>query len=297
MHPVVVLAPALVLIFGPRLWVGHVLNRHNKRDLPRGSSAGELARELLDRHRLQTVRVESTDLGDHYDPATKAVRLARDKINRRTLTALTTAAHEVAHAMQDASGYAPFVWRTRLVKVAQVTGDMGAVLLLSVPVTAVLTRNPIPPVVVGAASLAMLGTGVVAQLAALPSELDASFARALPMLREGHVDDAQLTDARKILLACSLTYVASSLVAVLYVWPWLGRLGPVYAAPNQRLALATVDVCTHPLEGGRKRVGWRADRSGVRMQPRIRVRGETGHRIKKIAKPLIRGWLRLSEVI
>ena len=289
------MAPALALIVGPRLWVGHVLKRHNRRDLPSGGSARDLARELLDRNWLQSVSVESTDVGDHYDPESQTVRLGRDKIDRRTLTALTTAAHEVAHAIQDASGYGPFVWRGRLVKVAQVTGELGAVLLLSVPVTAVLTRHPVPPAIVGVASLAMLGTGVIAQVAALPSELDASFGRALPMLRDGVIGEAQLKEARKILLACSLTYFASSLVAVLYVWPWLGRLGPAYEVPNQRLSFAAAGVNGRPRAGVGKRGRWCAHRPRARKRPRSRALGETGHVAKTIAKSLIRGWLRLSE--
>ena len=110
-------------------------------------TAGELARQLLDRQQLHSVQVETTDMGDHYDHHSKAVRLNRDKIDRKTLTAATTAAHEVAHALQDASGYGPFVWRTRLVMVAQVAVEVGSVMLLAVPVTALVTRKPVPPVV------------------------------------------------------------------------------------------------------------------------------------------------------
>jgi hypothetical protein len=52
-HPVVVLVPALALILGPRLWVGHVLKQHNRRDLASARRAGDLARELLDKNQLQ----------------------------------------------------------------------------------------------------------------------------------------------------------------------------------------------------------------------------------------------------
>jgi len=222
MHPVIFLIPALGLILGPRLWVKHVLNKHNRVDEDVSTTAGEFARELLDRHGLQMVRVESTDIGDHYDPQARAVRLARDKFDRKTLTALTTASHEVGHAIQHASDYGPFVWRNRSVKVAQVTGDIAAVLFLSVPAAALLGRNPLPPAVIGLSALAMLGTSVVAQLAALPSELDASFGKAMPMLKQSRIDKTRYKAAHQILLACSLTYVASSMVAILYIWPWIG---------------------------------------------------------------------------
>lgn len=65
MHPAIIIAPVLALIFGPRLWVGHVLKTYNRRDDALTLTAGDLARERLDRHGLQAVRVESTDIGDH----------------------------------------------------------------------------------------------------------------------------------------------------------------------------------------------------------------------------------------
>ncbi len=227
MHPVLVLVPAMVLVFGPQLWVKHVLGRNNRNEDQRLRSGGELARELLDQHRLHTVKVESTDLGDHYDPQAKAVRLTRDKITRKTLTAVTVAAHEVGHALQDASGYGPFVWRARLGKVAQVTGQAATALLLSAPIAAMFSRQPLPAIVIGGAAFAMLGTGVLVQLAALPTELDASFGRAMPLLRNRYISKEQEKSAKEILAASSLTYVASSLAGVITVWRWWAPVGPV----------------------------------------------------------------------
>jgi len=233
MHPVLVIIPAAALILGPQLWVRYVLGQHDREEEDGLDTAGDLARELLDRHRLDTVKVESTDQGDHYDPDAKAVRLNRDKMTSKTLTAVTTAAHEVGHALQDASGYAPFVWRTRLAKVAQITGQAGSLTLLAAPVAALVSRHPVPPIVIGAAAIAMIGTGVAAQLATLPTELDASFGRALPMLRDGYISPEQEKAARKILTACSLTYVASSLAGVLTVWRWFpGGVGAKMARPT-----------------------------------------------------------------
>ena len=167
-HPVLIVIPAAALIFGPRLWVRQVMNQHNRRDGEVPMTAGELARQLLDHQQLYAVKVECTDIGDHYDHRDKTVRLNRAKIDRKTLTAVTTAAHEVAHALQDASGYGPFVWRIRLARAAQVTVEVGSLLLLAVPVTALVTRRPVPPVVVGSAAVSVLGAGVATQLAALP---------------------------------------------------------------------------------------------------------------------------------
>ena len=56
----------------------------------------------------------------------------------------------------------------------------------------------------------------------LPTEVDASFHRALPLLVSGEYIPAEdLPAARKILAACALTYVAGSLAGLLNVWRWL----------------------------------------------------------------------------
>lgn len=294
MHPVLILIPAAALILGPRLWVNHVLTRHNCNDRALGRTAGELARELLDRHGLQAVNVEITDIGDHYDPGTRTVRLARDKFDRKSLTAITAAAHEVAHALQHASNYGPFVWRTRLVKVARVAGEAGFVLLLAVPVTALASRKPLPPAIIGTAALSMLGTGMAAQLAALPSELDASFGRALPMLEDGYISATQREDARKILLACSLTYIASSLISILNIWPWLGRPAVFMpltsfncAASPGPAAGPAVPAEKHPVPDRRCR--GRKDRQLTGRS------GMTALLVRKLAKPVIRELLRCSR--
>jgi DNA-binding NtrC family response regulator len=67
MHPAFILIPAAALILGPRLWVNHVLRTHNRPDADLSRTAREVARELLDRHGLEDVPVELTDIGDNVE--------------------------------------------------------------------------------------------------------------------------------------------------------------------------------------------------------------------------------------
>lgn len=283
MHPVVIVIPAAVLILGPRAWVNHLLKKHDKNELDLPVTAGKFAREVLDRQGLQRVRVESTDIGDHYDQQAKAVRLARSRFDRKSLTALTTTAHEVAHALQDASDYPPFVWRTHLAKVAQVAGQLGVVMLVTVPMLSMTSHRPFPFRTVGTAVFGIMGTGLVAQLAALPSELDASFNRAIPLLRESHVGPDKIKDARIILVACSMTYVAASMISLLNFWPWF--ISGAVAAPARN-------------QEGRGRQA--ASVKSVRPRP-ARPRRAAGNRsamepiVRQLGKPLIRCWLQMRQ--
>ncbi len=94
-------------------------------------------------------------------------------------------------------------------------------MLLAAPLASLVSRNPVPPVVLGTSAISILGSGMLVQLASLPSELDASFRKPLPLLREGYIDSEQEKAAKKILLASCLTYFASSLVGALSIWRWM----------------------------------------------------------------------------
>mgnify|MGYP000222879468 FL=1 len=127
---VIVIVVFLALLFGPAIWVRRVLERYS---LPADRYPGtgrQLARQLLDAHGLGAVAVEATDQGDHYDPEAKAVRLTPDKYDGRSLTAITVAAHEVGHAVQDHVDYAPLRVRTRLVKATRRVEKIGAAIQL-----------------------------------------------------------------------------------------------------------------------------------------------------------------------
>ena len=123
----------LALVFGPSIWVTRVLDKYSVPADRYSGSGSQLARHLLDRNGLQSVGVEPTEVGDHYDPEAKVVRLTSDKFDGHSLTAITVAAHEVGHALQDHHGYAPLKMRTRLVKATRGIEKIGAGVMMISP--------------------------------------------------------------------------------------------------------------------------------------------------------------------
>jgi Zn-dependent membrane protease YugP len=211
----------LLLIFGPGLWVQRVMTRYSEPVDRYEGTGGELARYLLDELGLQDVKAEITEKGDHYDPEAKAVRLTPDKFNGRSLTAITVAAHEVGHAHQDATGYGPLKWRTKLVKMAAPGERAGAAVLMLAPVVAIVTRAPVAGLLMLLGGFLVLGLGTVIHLITLPMELDASFGRAMPMLQKGKfLHDGDEPHAKRLLKAAALTYVSVSLMSLLNVARW-----------------------------------------------------------------------------
>ncbi len=226
MHLLLLLALLLLLVLGPQWWVRWVLARYHRKEFDFPGTAGELARHLLDRFHLGEVKVEiAREVGDHYDPIDRAVRLTADKIDARTLTAVTTAVHEVGHAIQHGVRYGPFLWRMRLAGIAQTAERVGSFLLFAAPMVALLTRTPMSGAIMVLGAVSTVGVGIVLQLLTLPVEWDASFNRALRILGSGYVEKAQMPAARRILRACAFTYVASSLAGLLNFWRWMRLVG------------------------------------------------------------------------
>jgi len=284
MHPAYILIPAVGLLVGPRWWASHVLKQHNRSEQDLPANAGQLARQWLDENQLQAVRVEVTDLGDHYDPESKSIRLSRDKFDRKTLTAITTAAHEVSHAVQDDNGYQPFIWRIQLSKVARTVGEVGTLFLITIPAAAWISGRPIPSRLIGPTIYTMLGSGLAAHLVALPTELDASFRKALPMLEDGYITGQQVKHVRKILIATSLTYIAASLLSVLHIWPWIGR----------SMALTT-PLLTPPIHPQPSRITGSAKKRNTSRTSQKRQKSKTAKLVRQFGKPVIRSWLRLAR--
>jgi len=185
-------------------------------------NGAELARHLLDRFDLGDITVEETPAGDHYDPAARAVRLSPGNYRGYSLTAVTVAAHEVGHAIQDARGESLFQARQKLAKAAMMGERIAGILLIAAPVVFILTRLPqagAATILIGVMSMAL---GTLVHLVTLPVELDASYGKALPILQEGnYLHDGDQQHAKKILKAAALTYVAGSLASLLNLGRWI----------------------------------------------------------------------------
>lgn len=215
----------LLAILGPSVWVRHVLAKYSKPNDRYAGSGASLARHLLDRYELQSVGVEATDSGDHYDPIAKVVRLSPDNHDGHSLTAITVAAHEVGHAIQDATAYPPLRWRTRLVRMTSAIEKLGAGFLLVSPFLAAFTRIPALGVLTFGAGFLILGTSAVVHFVTLPTEFDASFNRALPLLEKHNIlKPSDKPHASKILKAAALTYVSAALMSLLNIARWMAIL-------------------------------------------------------------------------
>jgi uncharacterized protein len=215
----------LALVFGPQLWIRHVLKKYgtDRADLP--GTGAELARHLLDEANLPSVTVEETEGGDHYDPEAQSVRLSPQHHNGRSLAAVAVAAHEVSHAVQHARSEPTFMRRLALVRQLGWVEKLASAILLLSPVLFAVMRSPALLGLQILAGVMLLGIRVVVHAATLPVEFDASFGKALPVLLRGrYLAASDLPAAQRVLKAAAYTYVAAALATLLDVVRWVRML-------------------------------------------------------------------------
>lgn len=174
-----------------------------------GLTGAQTAQRILNYHGINHVAVEPTHgfLGDHYDPKHKVLRLSPDVYHGRSLVSMGIAAHEVGHAIQDATAYGPLGIRNGLVPMASVGSGVSVVLIIA-------------GVVLGFTGLAVVGIAlfgmvVLLQLVNLPVEYDASRRARQVLLTNGMVTPEEDRVVGRVLNAAAWTYVAATLTAVL----------------------------------------------------------------------------------
>lgn len=225
MRALLLLLVPVLLLLGPSIWVQVVLRRHARQDPTLPGTGGELAAHLLRFFQLSDVRLEVTAQGDHYDPEARVVRLSKANMDGRSLTAVATAAHEVGHALQHAMAYPPLLRRTALARQAMSLQRFASLMFILSPLILLLARSPVAALALAGVALATVLLTTLIHLVTLPVEFDASFNRALPILRDRHwLRAEELATVRSILLACALTYVSQSILALLTLRFWLRAL-------------------------------------------------------------------------
>jgi Zn-dependent membrane protease YugP len=195
--------PALLLALFAQWRVQSAFGKYSRVRNMRDISGLEVAQLLLRSNGLDHVGIESARrmLGDHYDPSKKVLRLSPQVARTPSIAALGVVAHEVGHALQDQTDYAPLRVRSGLVPMVNLGTWLGMIFFF---VGLVLQFSGL--VWVG---IIFFSGSVVFAFVTIPVERDAS-RRALQMLKaESLVGNADIQGVQSVLSAASLTYVAA----------------------------------------------------------------------------------------
>jgi len=212
----IIALPALLLALYAQWKVTSAYNKYSRVPNRRGLTGMDAARALLRSAGLQ-VSVEETPgkLSDHYDPGKNVLRLSQGVSRSPSVAALGIVAHEVGHALQDATNYGPLRVRSGLVPIVSIGSWLGPIVFIAGFLLSQVTGSTL----VAWVGLFLFAGTVVFALVTLPVERNAS-KRALEVLGGyGLADGAELAQTKQVLDAAALTYVAAlaqSLSTLLY---------------------------------------------------------------------------------
>jgi Zn-dependent membrane protease YugP len=190
-----------------------------------GMTGAQVAQRILADNQISGVRIEpiAGELTDHYDPRSKILRLSEPVYESRSMAAVGVAAHEVGHAIQHATRYAPLGFRSAWVPVANLGSGLSTFVIIAALMaggTATLLGSRLAWL-----GILMFAATTVFTLVTLPVEFDASRRALATLERGGYLSPPEIAGARKVLSAAALTYVAAFVTSLLTLGYWALRLG------------------------------------------------------------------------
>lgn len=216
---VIFVLPALIFAGYAQMKITNAFSKWSKVSNETGLTGAQVARQILDRNGLQSVRIEQVagNLTDHYDPRVRVLRLSSSVYSGSSIASMSVAAHEVGHAIQHDEGYFPLIFRSKLAPIANL-GSRAVWILI-------IIGFMISPFLINV-GIALFLSVVLFQIVTLPVEFNAS-RRALIQLENGIAPQNTWKPAKQVLTAAALTYIAATLVAI-------GELLRILSMTNRR---------------------------------------------------------------
>jgi Zn-dependent membrane protease YugP len=196
------------------LWVKSAYSKYSKQMSASGLTGAQTARMILDRNNLSGVRVEPVagQLTDHYDPRSKTVRLSEGNFNKNSIAAVSVAAHESGHAIQDSVGYLPMKLRAGLFPIVTFSSQIWIPLFIFAILIGVGTATG--QLLVQIAAILFLGV-LAFHVVTLPVEINASTRAYALLTRYGILSRNEAGGTKRVLTAAAFTYIAAALTALL----------------------------------------------------------------------------------
>ena len=218
----ILIVPTMLFALWAQSRVSSNFSKYSKVLSRSGLTAAEVCQKILYANGLYNVRIERVagNLTDHFDPTANVVRLSDSVYNSSSVASIGVAAHEVGHAIQHAVGYTPIKIRSAIIPITNFGSKLSMPLIL---LGFVFQWQPIVNL-----GIILFSLTTIFQLVTLPVELDAS-GRALKTLKNQNIlYGEEIGQAKKVLTAAALTYVAALLTSAAQ----LLRLVMIYGRRN-----------------------------------------------------------------
>ncbi|VXD19672.1 zinc metallopeptidase [Marinoscillum sp. 108] len=197
--------------------------KYSKIPLSTGLTGREIAELMLADHGIHDVKVMSVQgqLTDHYNPTNKTVNLSPDVYNGRSAAAAAVASHECGHAVQHATAYSFLEFRSAMVPIQNISGQIINVVFMMMFFGAFLLPSIIPFNLAILVIIACYGVFTLFAFITLPVEFDAS-KRALAWIQDRNiVNTGEHKMAKDALDTAAKTYVIAALSALATLLYWV----------------------------------------------------------------------------
>mgnify|MGYP001219342985 FL=1 len=215
-----------VLSILPMAWLNYVFKKNDTILINMPFTGLEFGETILNEIGLNDVKIEKSLTVDHYDLSEKKVKVTEDRLSKKSLTAISIVCHEIGHAIQHKQKYKPLEQRTTLVKNTAWISQLGSgLLMVGIPTILATGSYNLIKVCLLLVLLSLL-IGVVVHLITLEVELDASFNKALPIIKD-KVPSEYHNACESILKAAAFTYVIGvvrNFVSLRFIWLLLSRI-------------------------------------------------------------------------
>ena len=215
-----------VLSILPMAWLNYVFKKNDGILINMPFTGLEFGETILNEIGLNDVKIEKSLTVDHYDLSEKKVKVTEDRLSKKSLTAISIVCHEIGHAIQHKQKYKPLEQRTTLVKNTAWISQLGSgLLMVGIPTILATGSYNLIKVCLLLVLLSLL-IGVVVHLITLEVELDASFNKALPIIKN-KVPSEYHNACESILKAAAFTYVIGvvrNFVSLRFIWLLLSRI-------------------------------------------------------------------------
>ncbi len=180
-----------------------------------GLTGAEAAKIILDKNGIYDVSVQPINgtLTDHYDPKSKVIRLSQGIYDSNSVSAVSVAAHEVGHAIQDNEGYAFLRFRSALVPVVNFTSKFTFIIIF-----AGFFLELVELIDIG---IILFALSVLFHIVTLPVELDASKRALNTLVANNIITSEEKYGTKQVLGAAAMTYVASMLVSLIELFRFI----------------------------------------------------------------------------
>lgn len=197
--------------------------KYSKLTLRNGLSGKEIAEKMLHDNGIFDVKVISVPgrLTDHYNPLNKTVNLSEAVYLERNAAAAAVAAHECGHAVQHAIGYEWLQFRSKMVPMVQVSGQLAQWVIIA----GIIMINSFP--ILLPIGIVLFSATVIFSFVTLPVEYDASN-RALAWLHNKNMlTQEEQAGAKDALSWAARTYVVAAVGALItllyYIMIYMNR--------------------------------------------------------------------------